>query len=267
VSTEPKSSPAEMYEAFLGPAIFHPWAGALLEQALPAPGEHVLDLACGTGIVARQVAPVVRPGGRVVGLDISPDMLRVAGLRAAEQALEVDWREGDAGDHDLPDSSFDLLLCQQGLQFFPNRPGATRHMRRVLRDGGRAVVSVWKGLDHHDTFRAICEAEARVLDVPLEDVARPFLMDDAGELESLFREAGFGNVNLSTRQKEVVFPSADEFVRNITLAAAAVMPELEQIDSAELVDAVKSESAPVLERYRRGDALAFPMTSHVVHAA
>src|SRR5438552_1035927 len=144
ITTEQKNpSPAEIFESYFVPAIFAPWARVLLEYAAPRPGDRVLDLACATGIVARQVAPVVGPSGRVVALDINPGMLAVGASLPAPEGAAIEWRQGDAVALDLPTGAFDLVLCQQGLQFFSDRAAAVREMKRVLADGGRVVLSLW----------------------------------------------------------------------------------------------------------------------------
>jgi ubiquinone/menaquinone biosynthesis C-methylase UbiE len=142
-SAQPSPNPAETYEAYFVPNLFGPWTAVLLDAARPAPGARVLDVACGTGIAARTVAPRVGARGRVVGLDLSPAMLSVArrvGLPPG--AAPVAWVRGSAQALPFPAPTFDLVLCQQGLQFFPNGAAAVREMRRVLRPGGRAVISV-----------------------------------------------------------------------------------------------------------------------------
>src|SRR2546425_12174530 len=110
----------EAYERYMVPSLFRPWAIDLLKLAAPIPGERVLDVACGTGIVARLAAKSVAPMGKVIGLDLNAGMLKVA--RAASAGTEnVEWREGNATALRLSDQTFDLVLCQQGLQFFPDR--------------------------------------------------------------------------------------------------------------------------------------------------
>lgn len=264
-----KPTPAEMYERFFGPAIFVPWAKVLLEHAAPEPGERVLDLACGTGIVARHVAPHLGSEGEVIAVDISPDMLAVARSLPQPEGAKVDWRQGDARELPLPDDSVALVLCQQGLQFVPDRPAAVREMRRVLADGGRAVVSVWQGLDRHPVYRALLEAEARYLDAPIAEVAAPFMLGDEGELRALFADAGFERVEIIPKSLDVRFPTPERFVQLTLLAAAAVMPDFAQEDDAAraaLVDAVGREVEEVLARHREGDHLVFPMPTHIVVA-
>lgn len=121
----------------------------LLEYAAPQPGERALDLACGTGSVARHVAPLVGAEGKVVALDINPEMLAVGRALPAPEGATIEWQEGNAIALALPDGSFDLVLCQQGLQFFSDRAASLREMRRVLTDGERVVLSVWQALQRH----------------------------------------------------------------------------------------------------------------------
>jgi ubiquinone/menaquinone biosynthesis C-methylase UbiE len=162
VETTP-TTPAEMYERFFVPAMFAPWARVLLEYAAPQPGERVLDLACGTGVVARHVAPRIGATGRLIALDLRPGMLAVARSLPAPSGAAIEWREGDAVALDLPADSFDLVVCQQGLQFFSDRAAAVREMQRVLAPGGRLALNIWQGLERQPVFEAFAEAEVRHL--------------------------------------------------------------------------------------------------------
>ena len=126
----------ENYERYLVASIFAAWADDLVEVAALQPSERVLDIACGTGIVARTAARKLGSGGRVVGLDLSAPMLAVARTAATAEGMTVEWREGSAAKLPLPDGAFDIVFCQQGLQFFPDRPAALREMFRVLSPRG-----------------------------------------------------------------------------------------------------------------------------------
>jgi ubiquinone/menaquinone biosynthesis C-methylase UbiE len=128
------------YQQTFVPAIAEPVAPPLLEQAALVPGERVLDVACGTGVVTRQAADAVRPTGRVAGLDLSAEMIEVAASLPARPGCVPGWRQGDAGTLPYRDETFDVVLCQMGLMFFPDRAAALREMRRVLVPGGRVVV-------------------------------------------------------------------------------------------------------------------------------
>src|SRR5215212_1225947 len=123
--------PAEVYEQYLGRSIADPFTRVLLQHAAPKSGERVLDLASGTGSVARHVAPLIGMEGRVVALDISPAMLAVGAAISVAGGARIEWLEGDALCVPFADKAFDLILCQQGLQFFSDRNRALQEMRRV----------------------------------------------------------------------------------------------------------------------------------------
>jgi ubiquinone/menaquinone biosynthesis C-methylase UbiE len=126
----------ENYERYLVPSIFGPWAEDLVEMAALRRGERVLDIACGTGIVARTAARKLAGSGSVVGLDLSAPMLAAARAAAAAEGMAVEWWEGSAVKLPLADAAFEVVFCQQGLQFFPDRVSALREMYRVLTPGG-----------------------------------------------------------------------------------------------------------------------------------
>ncbi len=262
-------NPAETYERYLGPAISDPWTRVLLEYAGPQPGERALDVACGTGSVARHVAPLVGAGGKVVALDISPEMLAVARALPAPVGATIEWREGNAIALALPDGAFDLVLCQQGLQFFSDRAASLREMRRVLTDGGRVVLSVWQALQRHPMYDALFEATTRHLGAAISDVALSFSLWDAEELRALLSDAGFQRTEVTPRSLDIHLPSPERFVQLTVLGAATSVPAFAQLDAAArsaLVEAVTLETEAVAQRYRDGDKLTFPMSTHIAVA-
>ena len=128
----PARSPAEIYDEFFVPALFHPWASVVTDAAAIAPGQSVLDVACGTGVLARAVADRVGLSGSVAGLDSSEEMLEVA----RRKSDTIEWRMGRAEAIPFPDESFDAVVSQFGIMFFEKPAGALREMIRVLRPGG-----------------------------------------------------------------------------------------------------------------------------------
>ena len=263
------SSPAETYEHYLGPAIAHPFTRVLLEYASPRAGERVLDVACGTGSVARHVAPLVGSSGKVVALDVNADMLRVARTLPASAGATIEWLQGDATRLDLPDGSFDLVLCQQGLQFFPDRAAAVGKMRCVLADGGRVVISVWQALERHPLYEALFRATARHLGVSPAALDVAFSLADANELRALLSDAGFQNIDVAARSLDVQLATPERFVELTVLGAATSIPAFAQLDASArsaLVTAVADETQSVAERYRDGDRLTFPMSTHIATA-
>lgn len=261
------AGPAESYERDLVPALFLPWAADLIRRTAPGPGDRVLDLACGTGAVARQVAPLVGPGGAVTGLDVSPAMLAVAAGLPERDGARIDWQSGSAQDLPFADGAFDLVMCQQGLQFFPDRAQAIREIHRVLADDGRVGVSVSAGLDQQPVYAAISQAMERHTGVPA--LAQPFSLGRAGDLEALLVEDGFRDVDVQTMTRPVHFPSAARFIRGSVLGSAAAVGPLAALGPAArdaLISAIEVDSVEMLRDYISGDGLAFPVTINVATA-
>jgi ubiquinone/menaquinone biosynthesis C-methylase UbiE len=265
-----KPTPAEEYERVLVPGMFIACTRLLLDHARPHPAERVLDLACGSGIVALTVAPMIGVGGSVVAVDSTPGMLAVARARPAPGGAPIEWVEGDATALDLPDHSFDLVLCQQGLQFFPDRPAALAEVKRVLADGGRAAFALWRSRERQPLFDPMCEAEIRhlaPLGVTRADVDAFVSLGDAAEIRGLLADAGFADVAVTADTVEADFDAAT-FVRDAEYGYSAFMPQFREDPSAfdAYVAAVEADMAPVLARYRTGDRLRFPVPVQIAMA-
>ena len=209
-----EESSAEAYERYLVPLLFAPGAEFLIELASPEPGERVLDVACGTGIVARRASARVGADGTVVGLDINEAMLEVARKASSDVRPMIEWRQGDATDIPLPDRAFDVVFCQQGLQFFPDRSAALGEMHRVLVENGRLVLSVLRSIEHNPGYRLIAEALERHVGPDAGSMMRsPFPLLSADELRDLITGAGFRDVLILLGIGPVRYPSAEELVR------------------------------------------------------
>ena len=149
------ASVPKAYDEFFVPRLFEPWAKLLLDEVNLRPGEAVLDVATGPGTVARLAAARLGPRGRVVATDIAPLMLDIAKAKPAiAGAAPIEYLESPAAPLAIPNGTFDSVLCQQGLQFFPDRPGALREMHRVLKPNGRAAIAVWTELERNQIFAA-----------------------------------------------------------------------------------------------------------------
>lgn len=263
------STAAETYEQYYVPALFLPCAKILLQYAAPQPGERVLDVACGTGIVARLAASVVGANGQVVGLDVNPAMLAVARAHAAPSATTIRWQEGNAMALPFPDGVFDVVLCQHGLQFVPDRGASVREMRRVLVPGGRALAIVFQTLTRHPIYEALIESLARHLSVPVSALSIPFALCDADKLRTLFTVAGFEKVEILPESITVRFPEPERFIPLVVISSAWGLPAFTQLDAsaqAALLESVRSEVEPTLRRYRDADFVTFLMFAHVVRA-
>ena len=141
-----EGSAAELFQRDIVPRITSLWAKDLVDRACVRVGESVLDVACGTGVVTRLAA--LRSGnGRVVGLDLNSDMLRVARGVAHADVMSIEWCEGSVLALPFEDGAFAIVLCQLGLQFFPDKSLALHEMARVLSFGGRLLLSVFTSIE------------------------------------------------------------------------------------------------------------------------
>lgn len=257
-------SAAEMYERNMVPAIFEPFAKDLLGFADLVQGETVLDVACGTGIVSRLAWPKIAPKGRVVGLDVNPKMLDVA-KSAAHREAAIEWAEGNAAAIPLPDDSFDVVICQHGLQYFPDRLSALREMHRVLGDSGRLILNVWRPVQYNPGHSIFAEVlRRRVNDEAAATRRAPFKLSDRDELRNLVTDAGFTDIVISLTARVARFPSAEAMVR-IMMAGTPLGTTMSKQDTS-LFQQVIDEVDASLREYNDDRGLAVPMQGWVITA-
>jgi ubiquinone/menaquinone biosynthesis C-methylase UbiE len=241
----------ENYERYLVPSIFASWADDLVERAALRPGECALDVACGTGIVARFAARKLGNIGNVTGLDASAPMLAAARAAAIEEGLVVEWREGSAQELPFADAAFDVVLCQQGLQFFPDKSSALREMNRVLRPGGRLVLSVWGPIERSPGFAVLAEALRRHVSPAAGELIAfgPFGLGDAEELRALIAGADFRDITVRPAVKTLRYPSPDEFVLGYVASSplASAVGDADESARASLLAEVGAKLAPAVD--------------------
>lgn len=204
-------SAAENYQRFFVPAIGAPLATDLVERAALDPGERVVDVACGTGVVTLLAAERVGANGTVAGVDINPGMLAVAHAATTNPGTSVEWHESAADALPFQDDAFDVVLCQISLQFFEDRVAALREMRRVLAPRGRILVNL-PG-PRTPVMGALAEALGRHIDPEVAGfVHAVFSLDDADELHRLMASVGFREVHTETDGKTLRLPPPTEFL-------------------------------------------------------
>jgi SAM-dependent methyltransferase len=232
-----------------------PWAPGLVATAALQPGERVLDLACGSGLIARLAAQQVGPSGRVTGVDINASMLDVARSLPPPAGASITWVQSSAEAMDLPDAEFDAVLCQQGFQFFPDKPGALSEMRRVLVPGGRLAFSVWTGPGPFQI--AIGEGLERQVD---PDLARRFrlhrVVPDADTLHRMLVAAGFRDVEIRQRAMSVRLPPMDSFLLS-NLSGTPLAEALARV-SEERRAALVAHVEAALQPYADRDGVSVP---------
>ncbi|MBT8401204.1 MAG: methyltransferase domain-containing protein [Rhodothermia bacterium] len=228
-------NPPQNYERFFVPAIGAPLAAELVRLAALSPGDRVLDVACGTGVVARMASEQVGETGTVVGLDVNPGMIAVA-RAAAPPGLSIEWHEASADSMPFPDASFDVVLCQMGLQFMPDKPAVLAEIRRVLARDGRLVLNLPGPTPQ--LFTIMGEAlSCHVGEEAMGFVNQVFSLHDADALEDLIREAGFRDISLQSDTKRLPLPAPEAFlwqyVQSTPLAALVAQLDDEGRDTLE----------------------------------
>ncbi len=250
---------AEVYEAKFVPSIFAEWAPHILEAAGVSPGEDVLDVACGTGIVARTAAGIVGPEGSVIGVDLNEAMLAVA----RRVRPDLDWRQGSVDDLPFPDDTFDAAVCQMALMFFPDRRRAFQEMTRVTRRSGRVAVVVPAALDQQPAYRLFVDIAARHAG---ED-ARALLSTywncgDPDELVGMMAQAGLTVVDRRSRTGTARFDGAEDFVATEVEGS----PLAERIDDATYSN-LRREVAHEMGDYTTSSAgFEIPLVCHILAA-
>jgi ubiquinone/menaquinone biosynthesis C-methylase UbiE len=260
------SGPAA-YEHYIVPG-FMEASQELIGLAKLHEGERVLDVACGTGILARLAAPEVGPTGKSVGTDMNEGMLAMA--RTAEGLVggpPIEWRLSDAAALPFSDASFDVVLCQYGLEFFADRPRGVREMARVLGPGGRLVLRVWRTLDRQPFYVALLEALERHVRTGIgAPILKAFTLADPAELRTLVAAAGFHDVHIRIRTNLIRYRSLEEYVLGYLRVFLSVATDVAAMMDNTISTALLQDVTTALRMFVDDDGLAAPMESHVVVA-
>jgi SAM-dependent methyltransferase len=242
------------------------WAEDLVARMDPRPGESVLDVACGTGVVARTAAPRVGDAGHVSALDVNPAMLAAA-RSSWEGSPAIDFVQGSALSLPFADGSYDLVLCQLGLQFFPDRARALSEMHRVLTGDGRLGLSVFGPIEHNPATFALAQALDHHLGTGASQTKRAeHVMAHATLVHRLVSAAGFGDVTITTETKLIHFASSAEFVHVQLIATPLAGLLAEQLARPGMAEKITSSVEGALRRYEVDGGLVFPQEVHVLVA-
>lgn len=249
------------YEALFVPALFAPWTKPVTTGAGVQTGDAVLDIACGTGVLARHALSVVGPQGRVVGVDPAPGMLAAA----AEVEPGFEWIAGSAEDLPLKDAQFDRVVSQFGMMFFSDRAKAIAEMHRVLRPGGTVAVAVWDDVARNPGYEGVIDVLQReVSDEAAHILRMPFSLGDGEKLAEEFRQGPLSDVQLTTRAGTARFANS-----RVMLEAdlRGWLPMFGITLSEEKIGEVLAASDEVLAKYvaPSGEAI-FPTSAHIITA-
>ena len=248
---------AELYEERFVPALFADWAPAVADVADLAPGQHVLDVACGTGILARTAADLVGELGIVTGVDVNPAMLTVAG----RVRPDLDWRLGDAQALPFGDESFDRVMCQMALMFFADRSVAVREMARVARPGGIVTLMTPAALDLQPAWGPFVQVAARHAGPEAVKLLGTYWSaGDLGELIGPLTNAGLQVIASITRVGTASFGSIDQMV-----TAEVESTPLVDLLTPGMYQHIRVDAREALLPFTKSDGqAALPLVGHIV---
>lgn len=249
------------YEALFVPALFTSWTDPVTTGAGVQSGDAVLDIACGTGVLARHVLSVVGPQGRVVGVDPAPGMLATA----ADVEPRIEWISGVAEDLALNDAEFDRVVSQFGMMFFQDRAKAIAEILRVLRPGGTVAVAVWDDVTRNPGYEGVIEVLRREVSAEAANILQmPFNLGDGEKVAEEFRQSALSDVQLTTKAGTARFANS-----RVMLEAdlRGWLPMFDIILSEEKIGEILTASDEVLAKYvaPSGEAV-FPTSAHIITA-
>lgn len=255
----------EAYERYIVPAFSGAWAQDLVDRATLENGARVLDVACGTGIVSRYAFKALNESGRITGMDVNEVVLKKAREICPPNVMPIQWEQGDVKDLPFSDSKFDVVLCQQGLQYFPDRSRALNEINRVLAAKGRVVFSVWRPIKYfpyhstlHNALEQYIGAEAASM------LAAAFSLGDSTQLRILFENAGFKKIEICLTIKQMRYSPFEEFL-NGSLVASPFSNDILALEESKRLEMFETIKKSILD-YIDDQGLAAPMECLVVSA-
>ncbi|WP_428673636.1 class I SAM-dependent methyltransferase [Roseibium sp.] len=256
---------ADRYDSVMVPVIFQPWAQELIRRMPPAEGGRILDLACGTGAVTREIIASGVSPKRLAGVDMSAGMLATAARKASDAGIEAEWYEADAGNLPFENDQFDTAYCQQAFQFFPDKVGALTELRRVLADGAGVAFCISRQLSENPLLQSQAAALEKHVGPDAGAAVRAICaLSDPEEIRAYFNEAGFKNIEVETVSLELHHPDGRAYAAG-AMGGMHTGDKLSQL-SSEQQDACFNDFLTGLGDGFDGKAIRFPHVSNVVTA-
>ena len=251
---------AQVYEEGPVPLMFRPLAELTFRHVTLQTNDRVMDAACGTGIVTRVAIERFKSLGKVVGVDLTAEMLDVARQSMPKSNVRVEWQHADLCALPFPDGGFDVVLCQQGLQFIPDKAGAVREMKRMLVFGGRFIFTAWIESPYHT---ALADALTRHVNAQAaRSCLAPYNLHDREVVRKLVSDAGFSDIDMKTLSMTIrVSPSSAASLFEIVAARSSFAREIAGVSKV-----LKQEVDAALQKYRDGGDFMVPWKTHLVQA-
>jgi SAM-dependent methyltransferase len=256
----------ENYDRYMVPLIFEAYAADMAQRAASFLPSAVLEIAAGTGAVTRALAPRLSPGARYTVTDLNPPMLDYAASRQGPDS-RITWRQADAMALPFEDAAFDLVCCQFGAMFFPDRPSAYREAKRVLKPGGHFLFSVWDRIEENVFADDVTNALARIFpdDPPLFLARTPHGYHDTALIRSDLDKAGFSSVTITTRAEQSRAPSP-RLPAIAYCQGTLLRNEIEAREEGKLQAATDYATSAIADRHGSGEISA-KIQAHIIVAA
>jgi len=249
------------YESLFVPALFEAWTKHLVDGAEVREGSHVLDVACGTGVLARNALARAGANGRVVGADPAPGMLAAA----REIEPDIEWVLCSAEALDVDDETFDCVISQFGMMFFQDRQKSTDGMFRAMKPGGSLAIAVWRSVEHNPAYADIISVLEEHVGTAAADALRlPYSLGDAGIVMAVLEGSGFTDIKVETKTEFARFPSSRQMVES---ELRGWLPLFDILLNEDEIENVLIASDKTLGKYAgpSGEAT-FPTSAHVFTA-
>jgi len=249
------------YESLFVPALFEAWTRHLVEGAEIQPGSHVLDVACGTGVLARAALARTGTDGRVVGADLAPGML----VAAKEIEPDINWVLCSAEALDVDDDTFDCVVSQFGMMFFQDRQKAADEMFRAMKSGGSLAIAAWRSIEHNPAYADIISVlEEQVGTAAANALRLPYSLGNADEVTVVLEGSGFEDISVEARTEAATFPSSRQMVE---AELRGWLPLFDIFLSEDEIENLLIKSDKTLGKYAgpSGEAI-FPTSAHIYTA-
>ncbi len=260
-----EETPGTRYEREMVPAMFMPFARDLVGRMQIRDHMRVVDVGCGTGIVARLMGEKSNATNTVTGIDINAAMLAVARANSAEFVCRMDWREASAEALPFEDGAVDLLVSQHAFMLFPDQPAAAREMHRVLRPGGGLYVSAWRHYSRQPHYAAFIDGLERFMGAKAADLMKTaFQFETEDAIRGPIAEGGFQEIAVETVTMDVRFPSSNYFVRMVV--AGSILARMGIEISEDVLVEICAHVAGALVDHETTEELRVPMQAFLAHA-
>ncbi len=238
----------ENYDRYLGPVLFEPYAKDLVARLNISDDASVLELACGTGIVTKQLFEKHAPSVKIVATDLNESMLNYGRDKFGSET-SVEWKQADASELPFADQSFDAVVCQFGLMFFPDKKLAVSETYRVLKPSGAFLFNVWDAIEQNDLPHTAHEVIGKFFaDNPPDFYQVPFSFHDPKEIRSLLSAAGFCDIQLTPLPLAAIAVSALDVAKGL-IHGNPIITAIRERDESSIPEIEAALTAAIAARY------------------